>query len=282
MGKDFVIMDIDDIMCYVRRHSETYMTLNILKSMIGTLIFFCTISLIYGIVSHKYITTIIIVNMTIFYVVFVTFLNKKLLTITYYQRFLFSGVGSLYFSLFFLMMAYLLIEVGMVKRTEQITYGIVLGFMWMLSVMSVFMFKINNIRKGVYKKLKPGRLHPGLVIASLIGGVAGISFMRIVSKWLTQQVAINLGILLFFIISVLFALGIPHLLISYFVKTYSILGESISVKRHKKSKHKEDFSIRHPILEKVKRIMIKVLIIMVILLIIVVILGVLVDKGILK
>ncbi len=269
-------MDLDNIKCYVKKYSEAYMPLSSIKAMAGVYIFIGIISLVAGIVTRKYIVLSITVTLTILYVMGVNILERKITSVSYYQRFLFSGISSLFMSMFFLLIPYLLIETGAVlNKTKQILYSTILGLAWILAVFLIFGFKIYNIKKGNYRKIKNVRKNrAGLATASSMGAIAGISFMKIVSKWMTQEIALHVVIILSFFVSVLAALGIPHLLISYFVKKYSIPGESITVKRRNRAK-----PIRHPVLRKTIKIM---AIAILVILIIVIILGVLIDKGILK
>ena len=261
-------MDIDSITGYVKRHSDSYMSVEGSKSMVGPFIFLGLIPLIYGIVSHKFIVATIMVSAVICYAVFVNILNRKLTSVSYYQRFLFSGIFSLFTSLFFFMFAYLLIEVVIPEKSTQIAYSIILGIAWILAVLLIFAFKIINIKKGVYKRLNSGKVSPGLAIASSGGAVLGISLAKLASKWMTQEVAINVVVVLSYVIAVFAALGIPHFMISYFVKKYSIQGESLPVVR--------------PKMTRAKRIAIKIVIAFVLLLTFMVVGGVLVNKGILK
>ena len=57
---------------------------------------------------------------------------------------------------------------------------------------------------------------------------------------MTQEVAINVVIILSYIVSVLAALGIPHFLVAYFVKKYSISGESLPVSLFSRKKCQQE------------------------------------------
>lgn len=261
-------MDIDSITGYVKRHSDSYVSLRGMRSMIGPFIFLVTFPLIGAIVARKLIVATIMVSTVICYTIFVNILNRRLTSVSYYQRFLFSGIFSSFGSLLFLMLAYWIIEVGIPEKSTQIAYSIILGIAWILAVLLIFAFKIINIKKGVYKRLNSGKVSPGLAIASSGGAVLGISLAKLASKWMTQEVAINVVIVLSYIVAVFAALGIPHFMISYFVKKYSIPGESLPVVR--------------PKMTRAKRIAIKIVIAFVLLLTFMVVGGVLVNKGILK
>ncbi len=263
-------MELDSIKGYVKKYSEAYLPLSSIKSLAGVYIFIGLVPLIAGIVTHKFIVMSVFIVAEIFYITAVNVLERKLASISYYQRFLLSASSSLFMSLFFLMIPYLLIETSdLLNREVKFTYSVIIGLAWILAVFLIFTFKIYNIKKGAYSEAKEGQKKgAGLAIASSIGAVSGISLMKFASKWMTQEVAINVAFILCYIVSVLAALGIPHFLVAYFVKKYSIPGESLPVIRKKMSAK--------------KRLAIKILIIFLALLTIVTILGVLVDKGILK
>ena len=132
-------MDLDNIKCYVKKYSEAYMPLSSIKAMAGVYIFIGIISLVAGIVTRKYIVLSITVTLTILYVMGVNILERKITSVSYYQRFLFSGISSLFMSMFFLLIPYLLIETGAVlNKTKQILYSTILGS-------SVNFYTLSNI-----------------------------------------------------------------------------------------------------------------------------------------
>lgn len=269
-------MELDNIKGFIKRYSESYLYLSSIKSLSWMYIFLGIIPLGYGIITHKFIIASIVVIMVIFYIVISNILVRKMTSVSYYQRFLLSGSFSLFTSLFFLMMAYSLVETVMPNMEAQILYSLTLGFAWFLAVFLIFSFEIYNAKKGKYSNAKSKKKNRVRVAAiSSIGVVLGISLMKIASKWMTQAFAINVAIILFYIVSMLAALGIPNFLAGYFVKKYSIPGESIPVclfSRKKMSARKR----------KILKILIAFLIIFVTVIAIMTVLGVLVNKGILK
>ncbi|GFI56559.1 hypothetical protein IMSAG013_01622 [Clostridiales bacterium] len=269
-------MELDNIKGFIKRYSESYLYLSSIKSLSWLYIFLGLIPLGYGIVTRKFIVTSIVVTMVVFYTVITNILVRKMTSVSYYQRFLLTGSSSLFTSLFFLMMPYSLVETAIFDRMTQIIYSLVIGFAWILAVFLILSFEIYNTKKGKYSKAKSKKKNrAGIAVAASIGGVSGVSLMKLASNWMTQEIALNVGIILAFIVSVLAALGIPHFLVAYFVKKYSISGESLPVSlfsRKKMSTGKR----------KVLKIFITCLIIFVFVITIMAILGTLVDKGILK
>ena len=269
-------MELDDIKGFIKRYSESYLYLSSIKSLSWMYMFFGVIPLGYGIVTRKFIVTSIVVAMVIFYTVITNILVRKMASVSYYQRFLLTGSSSLFMSLFFLMLPYSLVETAISDRRTQIIYSLIIGFAWVLTVFFIFSFEIYNTRKGKYSKAKSKKKNrAGIVAISSIGAVLGISLMKIASKWMTQAVALNVAFILCYIISALAALGIPHFLVAYFVKKYSIPGESLPVSLFSKKK----MSAKK---RKVLKILAICLIIFVAVIAIMAILGTLIDKGIIK
>ena len=280
-------MELADIKGFIKRYSESYLFLSDIKSLSWMYIFIGLIPLCCGIVTRKFIVTSIVVTMVVFYTVITNILVRKMTSVSYYQRFLLTGSSSLFTSLFFLMMPYSLVETAIFDRMTQIIYSLVIGFAWILAVFLIFSFEIYNTKKGKYSKAKSKKKNrAGIAVAASIGGVSGVSLMKFASNWMTQEIALNVGIILAFIVSVLAALGIPHFLVAYFVKKYSIPGESLPVSlfsRKKKSAPRKKMSERK---RKVLKILVKCLIICLIIfaavIAVIVILGTLIQKGILK
>lgn len=269
-------MELADIKGFIKRYSESYLFLSSMKSLSWMYIFIGLIPLCYGIVTRKFIVTSIVVTMVVFYIIITNILVRKMTSVSYYQRFLLSGSSSLFTSLFFLMMPYSLVETVMSSRMTKIVYSLVIGLVWILAVFLIFSFEIYNTKKGKYSKTKSREKNrAGIAAISSIGAVSGISLMKFASKWMTQEVALNVAIILPLIVSILAALGIPHFLVAYFVKKYSIPGESLPVSLFSKKK----MSAKK---RKVLKILAICLIIFVAVIAIMAILGTLIDKGILK
>ena len=280
-------MELEDIKGFIKRYSESYLFLSDIKSLSWMYIFIGLIPLCCGIVTRKFIVTSIVVTMVVFYTVITNILVRKMTSVSYYQRFLLTGSSALFTSLFFLMMPYSLVETVISDRMTQIVYALAIGLAWILAVFLIFSFEIYNTKKGKYSKTKSKKKNrAGIAAISSIGAVFGISIMKFASKWMTQEVAINVVIILSYIVSVLAALGIPHFLVAYFVKKYSIPGESLPVSlfsRKKKPATRKKMSARkRKVLKILAKCLIICLIIFVAVIAVIVILGTLIQKGILK
>lgn len=269
-------MELADIKGFIKRYSESYLFLSGIKSLSWMYIFIGLIPLGYGIITRKFIVASITVIMVISYTAITNILVRKMTSISYYQRFLLSGSSSLFTSLFFLMLPYSLVETVMSDRMTQIVYSLLIGLAWILAVFLIFSFEVYNTKKGKYSKAKSKKKNrAGIAAFSSIGAILGISLMKIASKWMTQEVAINVVIILSYIASVLAALGIPHLLAAYFVERYHISGKSLPVSPLSPKK----MSARK---RKVLKILVICLIIFVAVIAILATLRTLIDKGILK
>ena len=189
-------MELADIKGFIKRYSESYLFLSGIKSLSWMYIFIGLIPLGYGIITRKFIVASITVIMVISYTAITNILVRKMTSISYYQRFLLSGSSSLFTSLFFLMLPYSLVETVMSDRMTQIVYSLLIGLAWILAVFLIFSFEVYNTKKGKYSKAKSKKKNrAGIAAFSSIGAILGISLMKIASKWMTQEVAINVVIL---------------------------------------------------------------------------------------
>lgn len=264
-----VLNKLENIINYIRRHAKIYISIDTIKKMVVPyFIFMGCMPLVIGIILQKYIFATIMMSITTFFAILVSVLWYRVTSITYCQRFLISGIFSSFISVSFLLMSFFIIEIEISNIPTRTIYCVSLGLAWVLTVICIFSFKINNILKGKYQYLEAGRKSSSLLATSTVGAIFGIILMRFASKLLSQQLLIHVGIILSFFTAILASLGIPHILISYFVKKYSISGESIPIIRKKASAK--------------KRMAIKVLLIFFVIIAIMTILGVLVDKRILK
>lgn len=203
-------MDIKSLKSFLEFNYEPINTKYVLSRMLAILIF--NLLVIY--LSKIKLFSILIYLM--FYLFFIG-LSIRILIIknrNYKNKFLFDGVFSIYLSILFFRMSYLLFTFG--KPNNYLIFFLMI-FIMCANIFFVLKIVKNNIKKKKYNE-KNNILK--IYIFSLVGAVIGIVFARVVTPSFNQEFMLIVVSFIFFLMALIFETGIIEFLKLYYYKKY--------------------------------------------------------------
>lgn len=212
---------------YINRGNAPLMTVSHISGMNFLYCFFTYGFLVYAIVSRHVITTSILFAATVFHVILVAVLKRRVQELNFHQRFLISGFSTLFASVFFLLCSLIIAET---VTSYGLGFRALLVLLWLVCVGLRLLIPWLRVRKGSYHnppKKAAKQAVPLSIGLFMVAGLAGRLVARMIFPHLEQSVSVLVGIWLFFLMSVFCALGTSHLLKAYYIKRYDIEGESI-------------------------------------------------------
>ncbi len=203
-------MDIKSLKSFLEFNYEPINTKYVLSRMLAILIF--NLLVIY--LSKIKLFSILIYLM--FYLFFIG-LSIRILIIknrNYKNKFLFDGVFSIYLSILFFRMSYLLFTFG--KPNNYLIFFLMI-FIMCANIFFVLKIVKNNIKK---KKYNEKNNISKIYIFSLVGAVIGIVFARVVTPSFNQEFMLIVVSFIFFLMALIFETGIIEFLKLYYYKKY--------------------------------------------------------------
>lgn len=211
------------------------MDLSTIRSASDVYLFFECIFLMWAIGTQKLITASVIAVGLIAYKITVEVITRKMTVISLPGRLFLSSGAALFASLFFLLGSFCMVEIFLTDARAQISSLILLGIGWILVVLLLFAIRYHFVKKSGYRTSKKGERKGAFWGSFFVFCAAlGSTLARVCAKYLSQNTAVMITILLFFFLSAAFAIGIPHCLVGYLIIKYSIPGETLEIQKKPK------------------------------------------------
>jgi len=215
-------VDIENIRQFVLYSSEKSITKKQMIECIFAFVFLSFIGAIYGFIAGgiKAILSLFIVIATIVHATIIMILSNKK-QMDFKTKFLFNGIISVFGAVIFFLLTLLFIQF---LNTTVLFLVFIVGI-YITIILVYFYITIQSVKNGVYGS-KNEVQKKNAKIYSILGGTLGIYVARLFFHGVEQQIVLNIAIVCFFFLSIVFSFGTINFLKYHYTKKFELTEKS--------------------------------------------------------